>query len=194
MRHLRHLRHLRHPRRLRHLLKQSYRLWHLRHWLQCLQFRTRNHDNLCYRTIKCDTGQHLQFLQCFTIVAIVLLFYYCSTIHGTPSQKGTVKILRPQRLFCAYSPRKMSMPNQNYTAITAENLVCTPCSKMASGNSCDLDFYIVYIVYIFYIYSIYILWWAHHLCPSLAIQEATGRRERRRSDVCKQNNHEKGVE
>ena len=81
-------------------------------------------------------------LQYFTIVAIVLLFYYCSTIHGTPSQKGTVKILRPQRPFCTYSPRKTSLPNQNYTAITAENLVCTPCSKMASSNSCDLEFYI----------------------------------------------------
>ena len=108
----------------------------------------------------------MQFLQCFTIVAIVLLFYYCSTIHGTPSQKGTVKILRPQRLFCAYSPRKMSMPNQNYTAITAENLVCTPCSKMASGNSCDLDFYVYsmyYIYFIYFIYSIYSIYFIYSI-------------------------------
>ena len=40
-------------------------LWHLRHWLQFWQLRTWNHDNLCYLTINCDTGQHSQFLRCF---------------------------------------------------------------------------------------------------------------------------------
>ena len=42
-----------------------FNLWHLRHWLQHWQLRTWNHDNLCYLTINCDTGQHSQFLQCF---------------------------------------------------------------------------------------------------------------------------------
>ena len=40
-------------------------LWHLRHWLQYRQLRTWIHDNLCYLTINCDTGQHSQFLRCF---------------------------------------------------------------------------------------------------------------------------------
>ena len=39
-------------------------LWHLRHWLQLRQLRTWIHDNLCYLTIKSDTGQHSQFLRC----------------------------------------------------------------------------------------------------------------------------------
>ena len=42
-------------------------LWHLRHWLQYRQSRTWIHDNLCYLTINCDTGQHSQFLQCFLL-------------------------------------------------------------------------------------------------------------------------------
>ena len=41
-------------------------LWQLRHWLQFLQLRIWIHDNLCYLTIKSDTGQHSQFLRCFT--------------------------------------------------------------------------------------------------------------------------------
>ena len=40
-------------------------LWHLRHWLQFRQLRTWIHDNLCYLTIKSDTGQSPQFLRCF---------------------------------------------------------------------------------------------------------------------------------
>ena len=40
-------------------------LWYLRHWLQYRQLRTWFHDNLCYLTINCDTGQHSQFLRCF---------------------------------------------------------------------------------------------------------------------------------
>ena len=40
-------------------------MWHLRHWLQLRQLRTWIHDNLCYLTIKSDTGQHSQFLRCF---------------------------------------------------------------------------------------------------------------------------------
>ena len=39
-------------------------LWHLWHWLQFLQLRTWIHDNHCYLTINCDTGQHSQFLRC----------------------------------------------------------------------------------------------------------------------------------
>ena len=42
-------------------------LWQLRHWLQFLQLRTWIHDNLCYLTIKSDTGQHSQFLRCFIL-------------------------------------------------------------------------------------------------------------------------------
>jgi len=41
-------------------------LWQLRHWLQFLQLRTWFHDNLSYLTIKSDTGQHSQFLRCFS--------------------------------------------------------------------------------------------------------------------------------
>ena len=42
-------------------------LWHLRHWLQFWQLRTWIHDNLCYLTINCDTGQHSQFLRCLIL-------------------------------------------------------------------------------------------------------------------------------
>ena len=42
-------------------------LWYLRHWLQYWQLRTWIHDNLCYLTINCDTGQHSQFLRCLWI-------------------------------------------------------------------------------------------------------------------------------
>ena len=37
----------------------------LKHLLQFWQLRTWIHDNLCYLTINCDTGQHSQFLRCF---------------------------------------------------------------------------------------------------------------------------------
>ena len=41
------------------------------HWLeiQYWQLRTWFHDNLCYLTINCDPGQHLQFLRCFVCSA-----------------------------------------------------------------------------------------------------------------------------
>ena len=40
-------------------------LWQLRHWRQFWKLRTWIHDNLCYLTIRSDTGQHSQFLRCF---------------------------------------------------------------------------------------------------------------------------------
>ena len=48
-------------------------LWHLRHWLQYRQLRTSIHDDLCYLTINCDTGQHSQFLRCLKILKHVFL-------------------------------------------------------------------------------------------------------------------------
>ena len=39
-------------------------MWHLRYWLQYWQLRTCIHDNICYLSINCDTGQHSQFLRC----------------------------------------------------------------------------------------------------------------------------------
>ena len=39
-------------------------LWHLRHWLQFWQLKAWTRDNLCYLSIKNDTGQHSQCLQC----------------------------------------------------------------------------------------------------------------------------------
>ena len=45
-------------------------LWHLRHWLQSWQLRTRIHDNLCYLTIKSDNEQHSQFLRYLFLCAI----------------------------------------------------------------------------------------------------------------------------
>ena len=47
-------------------------LWNLRHWLQFWQLRTWIHDNLCYLTINCDTGQHSQFLRCFIKLTTLL--------------------------------------------------------------------------------------------------------------------------
>ena len=46
-------------------------LWHLRHWLQFWQLRTWIHDNLCYLTNNCDTGQHSQFLRCLQFKVIL---------------------------------------------------------------------------------------------------------------------------
>ena len=40
-------------------------LSHLRHWSQFWQLRTWFYNNLCCLTIKSNTGQHLQLLQCF---------------------------------------------------------------------------------------------------------------------------------
>ena len=40
-------------------------LWLLKHWSQFWRLRNWIYDNLCYLTIKSDTGQHSQFLQCF---------------------------------------------------------------------------------------------------------------------------------
>ena len=48
-------------------------LWHLRHWIQFWQLRTWIHDNICYLTINCDTGQHSQFLRCFYIFIGMIL-------------------------------------------------------------------------------------------------------------------------
>ena len=38
-----------------------------RHWLQFWQLRTLIHDNPCDLTINCDTGEHSQFLRCFSL-------------------------------------------------------------------------------------------------------------------------------
>ena len=50
--------------------RQSLDWWHLRHWLQLWQLRTWIHDNLCYLTINCDTGQHTQFLRCLCVIFV----------------------------------------------------------------------------------------------------------------------------
>ena len=57
-------------------------LWYLRHWLQYWQLRTWFHDNLCYLTINCDTGQHSQFLRCFCTFPQKDMF--CGTVGSRP--------------------------------------------------------------------------------------------------------------
>ena len=54
-------------------------LWQLRHWLQFLQLRIWIHDNLCYLTIKSDSGQHSQFLRCFDARLWVVIEFVLST-------------------------------------------------------------------------------------------------------------------
>ena len=49
-------------------------LWHLRYWLQYWQLRTLINGNLCYLTMNCDTGQHSQFLRCFALGLVEILF------------------------------------------------------------------------------------------------------------------------
>ena len=61
-------------------------LWHLRHWLQYRQLRTWIHDNLCYLTINCDTGQHLQFLRCFKC-------FYCMALNTHFQTKFLLPVL-----------------------------------------------------------------------------------------------------
>ena len=51
------------------------------------------HDNLCYLTINCDTGQHSQFLRCLWNG----FRYYFSLQCGTAS--SCVKISRPTNMF-----------------------------------------------------------------------------------------------
>ena len=68
-------------------------LWYLRHWLQYWQLRTWFHDNLCYLTINCDTGQHSQFLQCLRhearsqneYLTVVVFFVYHQSDMATSS-------------------------------------------------------------------------------------------------------------
>ena len=55
-----------------HLQRDPRDLWDLRHWLQFWQLRTWFHDNLCYQTIKSDTGQHSQFLRCLLLTRLPL--------------------------------------------------------------------------------------------------------------------------
>ena len=52
-------------------------MWHLRHWLQFWQSKTWIHDNLCYLTIKSDTGQHSQFLQCLSFLSTWVCLCVC---------------------------------------------------------------------------------------------------------------------
>ena len=58
-------------------------LWHFRHWLQFWQLRTWIHDNLCYLTINCDTGQHSQFLRC--LHNIFDIWHWYALTEGTDS-------------------------------------------------------------------------------------------------------------
>ena len=65
-------------RQLRQFWKDSPGdLWHLRHWLQFWQLSTWIHDNLCYLTIKSETGQHSQFLRCFNAIITFSWKFYC---------------------------------------------------------------------------------------------------------------------
>ena len=52
------------------LVRQSWRLdiWDTDY--NSDNWKPEYHDNLCYMTIKSDTGQHLQFLQCFRYISI----------------------------------------------------------------------------------------------------------------------------
>ena len=65
-------------------------MWQLRHWLQFLQLRTLIHDNLCYLTIKSDSGQHSQFLRCFDNFPLLVsrqiwldTFFYSKSLSNT---------------------------------------------------------------------------------------------------------------
>ena len=66
-----------------HLQRDPRNFWDLRHWLQFWQLRTWFHDNLCYLTIKSDTGQHSQFLQCFSSSERNGLNYWSPAISGS---------------------------------------------------------------------------------------------------------------
>ena len=46
------------------------------HWLQLWQLRTWFHDNRCFLTINCDTGQHLQFLWCLKSFYYYIWFHF----------------------------------------------------------------------------------------------------------------------
>ena len=63
-------------------------LWHLRHWLQFWQLRTWIHDNLCYLTIKSDTGQHSQFLRCLLLTTPQQ--FHCIEIDVHPMKPWTL--------------------------------------------------------------------------------------------------------
>ena len=64
-------------------------LWHLR---QFFQLRIGIHDNLCYLTVTCDTGQHSQFVRCFVTNQLIWCVG-CSTYRvffftGTPPKSS----------------------------------------------------------------------------------------------------------
>ena len=51
-------------------------LWHLRHWLQFWQLRTWIHENLCYLTINCDTGQHRNSCDVLSYLTKITMFSF----------------------------------------------------------------------------------------------------------------------
>ena len=68
-----------------HLQRTIRDMSHLRHHLQFWQLRNWIYDNLCYLTIKSDTGQQLQFLRCLrwewwasTVLPNIWLFFTCT--------------------------------------------------------------------------------------------------------------------
>ena len=90
-------------------------LRHLRQWLQYWQLRTWILDNLCYLTIKSDTGQHSQFLRCFsndtkvsaensTVVPCIFTnVTYCDPAPGAVDKIGRFLSSTSQSLFSIIS-------------------------------------------------------------------------------------------
>ena len=92
---------------------KSRELWLLRHWLQFWQLRTWILDNLCYLTIKSDTGQHSQFLRCFRCTCIILggtLFLFILFIHSDINHAETQK--HTKFIQWAISARKDQLNNR----------------------------------------------------------------------------------
>ena len=54
------------------------------------------HDNLCYLTINCDTGQHSQFLRCLVTIlvrALVVKWWGCE-VDGGNKVVGVARMVR----------------------------------------------------------------------------------------------------
>ena len=109
-------------------------LLHLRHWLQFWQLRTWIHDNLCYLTINCDTGQHSQFLRCYTYRQYQLSMKYAQAgwQDGAAADETLCQYLGPLCLWQCLTPCWQFW--HWWAVVSVTNMVCKVCKYVQTAN------------------------------------------------------------